>query len=42
MSPIVKWLLIGVFPQITLWMGFTVVVGMLFGLLASAVAGRKA
>ena len=42
LSPIVKWLLIGVFPQITLWMGFTVVVGMLFGLLASAVAGRKA
>lgn len=41
MSPIVKWLLIGVFPQITLWMGFTVVVGVAFGLLATAIAGRR-
>jgi hypothetical protein len=42
MGAISKWLLIGVFPQITLWMGFTVVVGMLFGLVAVAVAGKKA
>ena len=41
MSPISKWLLIGLFPQITLWMGFTVVVGMIFGLVAVAVSGKK-
>ena len=41
-SPFVKWLLIGVFPQITLWMGFTVVGGMLFGLITIAVSGKKA
>lgn len=41
MPAISKWLVIGVFPQITLWMGFTVVVGMLFGLVTMAVSGRK-
>ena len=41
MHPVVKWLLIGVFPQITLWMGFTVVVGMIFGLVTIAVIGKK-
>ncbi|MEO8359150.1 MAG: hypothetical protein ABI672_03890 [Vicinamibacteria bacterium] len=41
LNPIIKWLLIGVFPQITLWMGFTVVVGMLFGVITIAVAGKK-
>ena len=41
-SPLVKCLLIGVFPQLTLWMGFTVVIGMLFGLITIAVRGRKA
>lgn len=40
-SPIVKWLLIGVFPQLTLWMGFTVIVGMFFGLLAVAVSRKR-
>ena len=40
-SPLVKWLLIGVFPQLTLWMGFTVIVGMFFGLMAVAVSGKK-
>ena len=41
LSPINKWLVIGVFPQITLWMGFTVVVGMIFGLVTVAVSGKK-
>lgn len=41
MSPVVKWLLIGVFPQLTLWMGFTVIAGMFFGLVAVAVSGKR-
>ena len=41
LSPMVKWLVIGVFPQFTLWMGFTVVVGMFFGVVTIAVAPKK-
>jgi len=41
LPPLIKWLLIAVLPQITLWMGFTVVCGMVFGLLTMAVAGKK-
>jgi hypothetical protein len=40
MAPLSKWLLIGVLPQMTIWIWFTVVVGSLFGILAAAVARR--
>jgi hypothetical protein len=41
MGPWAKWFLIGVVPQLTFWMTFTVVVGALFGGLALAVAERR-
>jgi hypothetical protein len=40
MAPLMKWLLIGLLPQLTIWIWFTVVVGSLFGILAAAVARR--
>ncbi len=40
MAPLVKWFWIGFLPQMTVWIAFTVVVGMLFGLIAVAVAQR--
>ncbi|HJS74870.1 MAG TPA: hypothetical protein VJ921_11330 [Vicinamibacteria bacterium] len=40
-SPWTKWFFIGVVPQITLWMAFTVAVGGLFGGLALLVAHRQ-
>lgn len=36
-----KWLFIGVVPQLTLWMAFTVAVGAIFGGLALVVAERR-
>lgn len=36
-----KWLVIGVVPQLTLWIAFTVAVGALFGGLALVVAERR-
>jgi hypothetical protein len=44
MGVVATWFWIGLLPQLTLWVGFTVVVGMLFGALAAAVAlrGRRA
>ena len=41
MEGLTKWLLIGVFPQLTIWMAFTVVIGGLFGIVAAAVARRR-
>jgi len=41
MSPIAKWFLIGVMPQLTFWMAFTVVVGALFGGIALALAALR-
>jgi hypothetical protein len=41
MAPLSKWLLIGLLPQMTIWIWFTVVVGSLFGILAGAVAKRR-
>jgi hypothetical protein len=35
-----KWLLIGVLPQMTVWMWFTIAAGMLFGGLFVALTGR--
>ncbi len=36
-----KWFWIGLVPQLTIWMGFTVVVGMLFGGLVAAARLRR-
>jgi hypothetical protein len=38
-SPIVKWLEIGVLPQLTIWMWFTIAVGAFFGGVAMAATG---
>lgn len=37
MAPLPLWLLTGFLPQLTLWIAYTVVFGMLFGLIAAAV-----
>jgi hypothetical protein len=42
MGPLMKWVVIGLVPQLTLWMGFTGSVGGLFGAVTAAVAGRRA
>jgi len=41
MSALAKWFWIGLLPQLTIWMAFTVVIGGLFGIVAAAVARRK-
>jgi hypothetical protein len=41
MSPLAKWLTIGVLPQLSIWIWYTVVVGMIFGIVAAALAGRR-
>jgi len=41
MSPVARWLAIGLLPQLTFWIAYTVVVGALFGIAAAAVARRK-
>ncbi len=40
MAPLAKWFLIGLLPQVTFWVAFTVVIGMLFGIVAVALAHR--
>ena len=35
MSPLAKWFTIGVLPQLTIWIWYTVVVGGLFGIVAA-------
>jgi hypothetical protein len=35
-----KWLLIGLVPQLTFWIAFTIVVGAIFGSLAAMIVGR--
>jgi hypothetical protein len=42
MEPLAKWFWIGVLPQLTIWIAFTVIVGMLFGGIAAAVLSRRA
>lgn len=37
-----KWLTIGVLPQLTVWIAFTVVIGILFGTIAAALISRPA
>lgn len=41
MAPLVKWLWIGLLPQMTIWIWFTIVGGGLFGGIAAAIAGRS-
>ncbi len=40
MGVLAKWFAIGVVPQMTIWIWFTVVVGSLFGIVAGAIARR--
>ncbi|HXY40578.1 MAG TPA: hypothetical protein VEQ10_12965 [Vicinamibacteria bacterium] len=40
MSPFSKWLAIGLLPQMTLWIWFTLAIGGLFGLVAGAISAR--
>jgi len=40
-SPFVKWVLIGLLPQLTIWIYMTVIGGLVAGGMAGAVAGRK-
>ncbi len=37
MGPIARWAITGLLPQLTLWIGFTLIMGMLFGAIAAAV-----
>jgi hypothetical protein len=41
MEGLTKWFMIGVVPQLTIWMAFTVVIGGLFGIVAAAIARRR-
>ena len=40
LRPLAKWLWIGVLPQLTVWIWYTVLIGGLFGLVAGAIAAR--
>ena len=40
MSTLAKWVIIGLLPQMTIWIWFTIAMGGLCGALAAAVAGR--
>ena len=40
MSTLAKWVIIGLLPQMTIWIWFTIALGGLCGALAAAVAGR--
>ena len=35
-GPLIEWLLTGLFPQLTFWIAFTIIMGMLFGGVAAA------
>jgi hypothetical protein len=41
MGTLAKWFAIGVVPQLSIWIWYTVVVGMIFGIVAAALAGRR-
>ena len=41
MGTLAKWFWIGLLPQLTIWMAFTVVIGALFGIGAAAIARRR-
>jgi hypothetical protein len=40
MAPLAKWAWIGLLPQLTIWIAYTVVIGALFGVVTAAFAGR--
>jgi hypothetical protein len=40
-APVDKWVQIGLIPQLTIWIGFTVIVGGLFAGVAAAIARRR-
>jgi len=40
MSGLYKWFMIGLLPQLTIWLWFTVAIGGLFGIAAGAIAAR--
>ena len=40
MSTLAKWIVIGLVPQMTIWIWFTIAAGGLFGAIAAAVSGR--
>ncbi len=40
MAPLAKWFWIGLLPQVTIWIAFTIVVRMLLGLIAVAIVHR--
>ncbi len=42
MSGLWKWAVIGLLPQLTVWLWFTSVVGGFFGIVAGAIARRRA
>jgi hypothetical protein len=42
MSGLWKWFVIGVLPQMTIWLWYTVVIGGLFGIVAGAIGSRRA
>ena len=41
MTPFAKWAAIGLFPQLTFWVAFTVIIGSIFGGIALAVTKRS-
>ncbi len=41
MAPVTKWLLIGVVPQMTVWIAYTVALGALFGVPAGLIVARR-
>ena len=41
MDPVKTWALIGLWPQMTLWIGFTLIGGILAGAIAAAAAGGR-
>jgi hypothetical protein len=41
MGKLAKWVAIGVVPQLTIWIGFTAIVGGLFAGIAAAIASRR-
>ena len=42
MGTLAKWVAIGVVPQLTIWIWFTIAVGAIAGVIAAAIAGRSA
>ena len=40
-GPFVEWFLTGLFPQLTFWIAFTIIVGMLFGGVAAALKSAR-